>query len=445
MHSDTAQRQAARVVGILAGGGDLPREIADSLVARGVKPVVVAIDGEADGSFAGMAVTRLGWGKVGRMLATFRNAGARDIVIVGKVRRPDLKTFRPDAGFLLGLPEIVRLIAGGGGDDRVLRGIIGFFERRGFRVVGIEQVAPHLVVAKGLLTAAPASAADVADMALASGLLAALAPFDIGQAAVASQGRIEAVEAVENTDAMLARVAARRRAEGRTQRAGVLVKLTKRGQERRIDLPAIGPATMTAVAAANLVGIGVEVGGVVAVRREETIARADAAGLFIAGIDALGTAPAAAARAAVSASDWRVLGGGGCDAALAADAAVGACVQAAAEPFLVGRAIIVSRRHVLAVEAGEGIDVMLAHAAGLRQWGMRGSRRRAGVLVLAHRSALSKVIAKLAADAGLAAIAVVDVGAADPLPASIIGESAARIPILARQPAAGEGASREGA
>lgn len=435
MRSDTAQRPAARVVGILAGGGELPREIADSLLARGLKVVVVAVEGEADGDFTGLPTARLGWGKVGRMLATFRRAGARDVVIVGKVRRPDLRKLRPDLGFLLGLPEIARLIAGGGGDDRVLRGIVGFFERRGFRVVGLEQVAPHLIVGKGLAGRAHPTSGDVADMGLAAALLAALAPFDIGQGAVVASGRLEAIEAAENTDAMLERVAKRRRAEGHAARRGVLVKLVKRGQERRIDLPAIGRQTVLGAVAAGLSGIGVEAGGVVAVGREDMMARADAAGLFVAGIEPVPGDASAGAVPKAAETGWRLLAGsksgGRASGKLLADARKGAAVVAAAVPFSAGRAVVVSRRHVLGVEAGEGVEALLARVAGLRQWGSEGSRRRAGVVALAHTADLTPGVMTLAAQAGLAAVVLTKADGAAVSPDMLAAAAAARLSLIA--------------
>lgn len=428
MSSTSSHRHPGRAVGIVAGGGELPREIAESLAARGVATHIVAVEGEADGDLTGFPVTRLGWGEVGRMLATFRAADVRDVVLVGKVKRPDLKRLRPDLGFLVALPEIAALIARGGGDDRVLRGIIRFMERRGFRIVGVDQVAPQLVVGRGLIGRAHPSTADVADMGLAAALLAALAPFDIGQGAIARAGRIEAVEAAENTDAMLERVAARRRAEGRMQRGGVLVKLTKRGQERRIDLPAIGARTVIGAAAAGLAGIGVEAGGVVAVRRDDLVARADGAGLFVAGIDPVTDgAPPTRERRRAGADIWRLRGAQVADRRLASDASLGADVQAAAAPFEVGRAVVVARGHVLGLEAGEDVATLLARVAGLRQWGLERSRKRAGVLVLADAAALTSAIIEAADRAGLAAVALT--AASSPL-----AMDRTTLPILVRDP-----------
>lgn len=437
MSADSTQRQKARVVGILAGGGELPREVAEGLRDRGCGVVVVALEGEADNDFKGFPVTRLGWGKVGGMIRAFRAGGARDIIIIGRVSRPDLKRIRPDLGFLLGVPELLALMLRGGGDDRVLRAVIRFFERRGLRVAGLPQLVPHLIVGRGLAGAARPTSADVADMALAAAVLAALSPFDVGQGVVVAEGRVEAVEAAENTDAMLERVAVRRRAEGRNRRVGVLVKLTKRGQERRIDLPAIGQRTALGAAAAGLAGIGVEAGGVVVVRREETMARADAAGVFIAGIDGLapatGEAPGIAPTPADAADTaWRVFGAAKASARVLGDAERGAEVMAAVAPFQIGRAVVLSRRYVLGVEAGEGVEALLGRVGGLRQWGARGSRRRSGVVVLATLADLTPHVAALAAEAGLAAIAIADDGGG--IVGSAVLEAArhARIVVLGR-------------
>ncbi len=427
----TLTREPARVIGILAGGGALPRELAESVRARGAQVHIVALDGEADAEFAGFPVTRLGWGKVGGMIAAFRRARATDVVFAGSVRRPDLKRLRPDLGFVLGLPELLALVLRGGGDDRILRAVVRFFERRGFRVVGAASLAPQLIVGKGALGRAAPTASDLRDIARAVALLGALSPFDIGQGVIVRDGCVEAIEAAENTDAMLARVGERRVAQsgparGAPLRGGVLVKLVKRGQERRIDLPTIGRQTVLGAAAAGLSGVAVEAGGVIAVRRDEMMARADAAGLFVVGVDA---AVAASGETAASPAPtqpapmqqepmqkagggWRLLTGKAA-APFVADADKGAAVQRVAAAFGAGSVVVVSRGHVLAVEADEGAAVLLARVGSVRQWGaatpgQRRSRTRAGVAVLREARMLTPDAVAQAADAGLAALALAD-------------------------------------
>ena len=121
----------------------------------------------------------------------------------------------------------------------------------------------------------------MADIARAVAVARRLGEVDVGQGCVVQQGLVLAVEAIEGTDAMLARCGPLRR-EGL---GGVLVKLVKPGQERRADLPTIGALTIRNAAAAGLRGVAFEAGGTLLAERAEAIALADAAGLFLLGFD----------------------------------------------------------------------------------------------------------------------------------------------------------------
>ncbi len=392
-----------RVVGILAGGGNLPREIAERVTARGDGVHIVALAGEADGDFAPFPVTVVGWAQIGAMVRALKQAGCTDLVIVGRVRRPDLGALRPDLGFWRNLPAILRIIAAGG-DDSVLSRVVRFFEEQGFHVVGPGAAAPELLVGEGPLGTVAAAPEDVADVARGFEVVRALGPFDVGQAVVVAHGRIEAIEDAGGTDAMLARISAGRRAgrAGGQGRSGVLVKRPKPGQELRVDLPAIGPDTARRAADAGLAGIAVLAGGALAAERAALRDLADASGLFVQGFrDREGGAPVE------EPAPWQMatLGRRRPDAQQAADATKGAGVLAALVPLTASLGAVVARGHVLALESGEGVEALLARAAGLRQWGRRRLSRRSGVAVLSASADLAQVIPAAAA-AGLAGLAV---------------------------------------
>jgi UDP-2,3-diacylglucosamine hydrolase len=395
---------APRVVGILAGGGSLPREVAEHVVARGGRVHIVALAGESDADFAAFPTTVVGWAQVGAMVRVLRNAACDDLVIVGSVRRPDLGALRPDLGFWRNLPSILRIIAAGG-DDSVLTRVVRFFEGQGFHVVGPGEAAPELVVGEGPLGHIAAPREALGEVALGFDVVRALGPFDVGQAVVVARGRVVAIEGVGGTDAMLARVGAGRRpAEpGGEGRSGILVKRPKPGQELRIDLPAIGPDTVRRSADAGLAGIAVLARGALAAERTALCELADTSGLFVQGFLDHEAAVTGAKNA-----DWRieVMGRRRPNAQQRADATKGAGVLAALAPFATGRGAVVNRGHVLAVESGEGAAVLLARAAGLRQWGKHRLARRSGVGVLDGEADLAHVMVAAAA-AGLAGLAVV--------------------------------------
>jgi hypothetical protein len=165
----------------------------------------------------------------------------------------------------------------------VLSRVVRFFEEKGYRVHGAGDVAPELLAGEGVLGDKRPSADDKADIEIALGVVSALGRLDVGQAAVVTRGHVIAVEAAEGTDAMLARCAELRARSTRRGPAGVVVKAPKPGQERRVDLPTIGPDTVRQAAAAGLAGIAVIAGQVLMAERDATIAAANEHGLFLVG------------------------------------------------------------------------------------------------------------------------------------------------------------------
>lgn len=273
-------------VGLVAGNGALPHQVADLLTQKGLTPVIVAIKGEADPETLARSAAELGWGEIGRLLKTLKRHGCSRLLLIGGIsRRPDFASVFGDAGTLRLLPKIVRALMGG--DDSLLSKVIGLFEAEGFEVVGMTDIAPELLAGKGVLGKVSPSYSALEDMELAFKATERLGELDIGQAAVAVGGRVVALEGAEGTDAMLERCAVLR-ANGRIRSkgaAGVLVKAAKPSQDLRVDLPTVGPRTIELASSAGLAGIAVEAGRALIADQEATVRKADEAGLFIFGIE----------------------------------------------------------------------------------------------------------------------------------------------------------------
>uniref|UniRef100_E6VGP2 LpxI family protein n=1 Tax=Rhodopseudomonas palustris (strain DX-1) TaxID=652103 RepID=E6VGP2_RHOPX len=271
-------------VGIIAGGGALPFAVADTLAARGLTPVLFALKGSCDSER--VSAYRHHWlpmGALGRLLRLLRAEGCRDLVFIGSLVRPALSEMRLDWGAIKVLPAV--LAAYRGGDDHLLTGVGRLFERHGFRLLGLKDVASDLLIPQGCLTRAAPDASVEADIAKGRAVLAALSPFDIGQGCVVIDGHVVAVEDTGGTDELLRRVAQLR--DSRRIRAkpghGVLVKAPKAGQDLRFDLPAVGPTTIEGLVAARLGGVAVVAGHTVVAEPQTMIAAADRAGLFVIG------------------------------------------------------------------------------------------------------------------------------------------------------------------
>jgi hypothetical protein len=284
--ASTAQ-ESSSPVGLIAAGGAMPFAVADSLVARGITPVLLALKGACDA--ARVERYRHHWisiGQVGRATRLLRDEGCRDVIFIGSLVRPSLSEVRPDLGALRAIPRIWASFRGG--DDHLLSGIGRIFEAQGFRMVGIKDVAPDLLMPEGAVTGNGPDEGASCDIDKGREVLRALGPFDIGQAAVVIDGHVVAIEDIEGTDALLARIA-RLRSEGRIRSPrgrGVLVKAPKAGQDLRYDLPTIGSRTVEGAAGADLAGIAVAAGNTIVADPQGMIAAADKAGLFITGIAA---------------------------------------------------------------------------------------------------------------------------------------------------------------
>jgi DUF1009 family protein len=197
--------------------------------------------------------------------------------------RPAIRQVRLDWATVVEMPRIVRAFRGG--DDHLLTGIGRILEGDGFRLLGAHEVAPDITAPSGALGRHQPDAEAAADIARGFEILAAMSPFDVGQAVVIGKGHVLAVEAAEGTDAMLQRVVALREA-GRIRLprgAGVLVKAPKQRQDRRFDLPSIGPDTVLHVAQAGLAGIAVVAGATIVAEPQRLVEAADTNGLFVLG------------------------------------------------------------------------------------------------------------------------------------------------------------------
>jgi DUF1009 family protein len=266
-------------LGIVAGGGTLPARVVEACRAQGREVFVLALKGHTDEAALPPDVPRewITLGEGGRGFDILHRQGVRDLVMVGPVRRPTLKDLTPDW-------RTIRFFAKAGlralGDDGLLRALVAELEEEGFHVVGVDTLLKDIVAPEGLWGRHAPDAQAEADIRVGIAAARDLGAHDLGQAAVAQQGRVLAVEDAEGTAALIRRAGA-----AKMPGAGpVLAKTAKPGQEMRVDMPTIGAETVTAAAAAGFAGIAVQAGATLVVDRSRCIAAADAAGLFLIGV-----------------------------------------------------------------------------------------------------------------------------------------------------------------
>lgn len=281
-------RRPLEPFGIIAGGGRLPHILADAVSALGWFPVL-ALVGDADPLEWDQRTARtFRWGETGDVVPYLRKHSVRHVAFCGTVtKRPDYRAILPTLRTLAMLPEIFGIMTGG--DDRLLRAVSTSFERRGFQLHAVHEMAPEILMPAGPITRRTPDELETAALKLGSDAAERLGALDVGQAAVASQDRVIALEGIEGTREMLVRVGDLR-ARGRIAKSErcVLVKTVKPQQDRRFDLPSIGLQTVTEAKTAGLVGIGLSAGASLVLGREDVVTAADEAGLFLTGLGAGG-------------------------------------------------------------------------------------------------------------------------------------------------------------
>lgn len=257
------------MLALFAGTGDLPGEVINCLDER---PVVCAMEGFAPDTLTPDIVFPLE--QLGSFIAELKSRGVTQICLAGAVRRPAIDPSRIDAATMPLVPVLQKALMSG--DDGALRAVIGIFDEAGLTVRAAHEIAPALLPQLGCLTEAQPSEGDLTDADRAAGILRAMGSADIGQACAVSRGQALAVEGIFGTDWMLQSLTQRPDAGG-----GILFKAPKPDQDRRADLPTIGPNTVSGAVAAGLTGIVIEKGGVIVLQQERVIEECNRLGLFL--------------------------------------------------------------------------------------------------------------------------------------------------------------------
>ena len=264
-------------LGILAGGGELPRVLIAACRAQGRDVFVVALKSQCDPQTTqGVDHAWVRMGAAGKAIDTLKANNVVELVMAGRIRKPSMAQLMPDA-------RAMKFMASGvlnKGDDTLLSALVEDLEtREGFRVVGVHDVMPELLAPEGVLGAYAPSDEDQPSIREAVHAARDLGAQDIGQAAVAKGEHIIALEDRSGTDAMLESLKGHADAQG-----AVLAKMMKPGQEKRADLPTIGVATIEHAHAAGLKGVVVHAGGSLIIDRAAVVEMADRLRLFVVGV-----------------------------------------------------------------------------------------------------------------------------------------------------------------
>ena len=268
------KKNTDKKIAIIAGALDLPFFTRDALRKNGWEVYVIGLKNFYDEHLKPDLVIRLGGG--GRAARELKKRGIRKITFVGALGHPNLSDIRPD---LWSLSALISIMKHQRGYDSMAIALNKVIEKRGFEVVAAQDVAPELTFEKaGVQTKTKPSAKDKKDIERAIEVSHTIGKQDIGASVVVDK-QVIAVEAAEGTAKMLERVISMRK--GHKKASGVFAKMTKPGQDLRIDIPAIGVETVKAVATAKLRGIVVNTKTCFVVNKPAVIKQADKLGIFI--------------------------------------------------------------------------------------------------------------------------------------------------------------------
>lgn len=274
-------------MGIIAGSGALPEMVAQAASRKGRRPFVLALRGATDASLDAFPHSWINIGDLRRGIGLMQERHIRDVVLVGRVRRPSLRDFRGD---LDGWKFLLKwVVARRSSDDQLLQALQRHLEEKeGFRILPAQEICESLVVAPGLLGRLQANEEAQGDIALGIKVARTMGSFDIGQGVVVCRRLVLAVEAQEQTDSMLRRVAdLGEELRGTPEsRAGVFIKLPKPGQTRELDWPVIGEKTVIEASRAGVAGIVLQAGGCLLTDAEAIASRIDAEGMFLLSLSA---------------------------------------------------------------------------------------------------------------------------------------------------------------
>ncbi|MAF68079.1 MAG: UDP-2,3-diacylglucosamine pyrophosphatase [Micavibrio sp.] len=271
--------KSIKKLGILAGGGDLPRMLVDACLAQNIEPYILAFEDEAEDALVeGIAHNWTRMGAAAKNIKLLKHNNIEHVVFCGSVTRPSLKSLRPDWRAIkfftkVGLKSL--------GDNSLLTSVRDELEKEGFCFHGAQEFMDSLLTPEGVLGQVKPTEAHMNDIVQGYHLSHAIGKLDIGQSIIMQEGVVLGVEAVEGTDALIKRVADYKK-EGAT--APILVKTCKPQQDRNLDLPTIGIDTIQNAIDAKMAGIALQADESFFLHRNKAIALANKHNLFVIGV-----------------------------------------------------------------------------------------------------------------------------------------------------------------
>ncbi len=265
-------------LGILAGSGNLPKHVIEACKSKGIKYCVIGFEDETDSGILAENAHTFKVYAVSKIINKFKEEGVTHVTMAGRVKRADLTRLLLD---IKGAKLLALIIKSGLADNSILMTVLNFIEREGFKIIPPESIASDVVMQKGYITKAKPNESAEKDIQQGLKILKGIAGFDVGQALAIQGGLTLGVEAAEGTDELIRRCGEVRQTG---EEAPILIKISKPNQDRRVDLPCIGPQTIENAFKYGFRGIAVEAGSTLILDQEETVDLANKYKIFIVGV-----------------------------------------------------------------------------------------------------------------------------------------------------------------
>jgi UDP-2,3-diacylglucosamine hydrolase len=265
-----------RKIGIIAGGGMLPVDLALECRNRGIETYMVGFKGQTDPVAMELGAHKwMSLGAVGLLISTFKDADITDLILIGSIKRPSLSTLKPD---LKAAQILARISFRALGDSSLLSALKKELETEGFTLHGFHEFCGEHLAQEGLICGPTPNAEQESDIQIGIAASQDIGSKDIGQSVVVRQGCIIGVEDAEGTDALIRRCASSKESNANPP---ILVKTCKPQQDRNLDMPTIGINTITAAHESGFAGIVIQAGATLLVQPKEIADMANQYNIFI--------------------------------------------------------------------------------------------------------------------------------------------------------------------
>lgn len=266
-------------IGIIAGQGNLPKEVYQACKESGIKTTYIALKDIADFLPEGEShVATIKLTAIGKIINHLKDKYINNVIFVGSLKRPSLSSLIPDFEGAKLLVRLQRLRKAG--DDALFQEIFKFMHEQGFNILGVKDVAPNLIVERGLLNSHKITHNEVNDINWGFHIAKKIGELDIGQSISVQEGAVLAVEAIDGTDALIKKT----KELHFKGNGGILVKIKKPQQSDKIDLPTIGKETIIKLKENGFAGVAIEAGDSIILDRAETLKLADKNNIFVYGL-----------------------------------------------------------------------------------------------------------------------------------------------------------------